>query len=86
GGSAADVVVALSNGNGFGPALKWHDQFATTGQFPYLGDFNGDGRADLAAFSSDPAADVYVALSSGTSFGPAAKWNDFFGLAGETAL
>ncbi len=81
-----DVYVALSTGSGFGAAALWHNAFAPLGQFPYLGDVNGDGRADAIAFSSDGEADVFVALSNGSSFGTAVKWNDFFGLPGETAF
>ncbi|SFQ75224.1 hypothetical protein SAMN05421810_1231, partial [Amycolatopsis arida] len=32
------------------------------------------------------SADVYTALSTGTTFGPGTKWHDFFGLPGETSL
>ncbi|MFC7760832.1 FG-GAP repeat domain-containing protein [Catellatospora bangladeshensis] len=77
-----DVYVALSTGSGFGAAALWHNAFAPLGQFPYLGDVNGDGRADAIAFSSDGEADVFAALSNGSSFGTAVKWNDFFGLPG----
>ncbi|GHJ47918.1 hypothetical protein Cs7R123_52600 [Catellatospora sp. TT07R-123] len=81
-----DVYVALSNGSSFGAAQLWHSAFAPLGQFPYLSDVNGDGKADAVSFSSDGDADVWVALSTGSGFGAATKWNDFFGLAGETAF
>ena len=50
---------------------------------PYVGDFNGDGKSDIITFTrQNPLAvgDVYVALSDGTKFGPAAKWHDFFAI------
>jgi hypothetical protein len=82
-GSANDVYVALSNGSSFGPGLKWHDFFAIGGEVPAVGDVNGDGRDDIVTFTRNNAADVYVALSTGSSFTASAKWHDFFGLAGE---
>jgi hypothetical protein len=39
--------------------------------------------ADIATFTANAAADVFVALSNGSAFtGTTVKWNDFFGLAG----
>jgi len=83
-GSLNDVYVALSNGSGFGPGVKWHDFFGLSGEVPSVGDVNGDGLDDIVTFTRNAAADVYVALSNGSSFGASAKWHDFFGLAGET--
>ncbi|MCT2587864.1 N-acetylmuramoyl-L-alanine amidase [Actinophytocola gossypii] len=82
-GSLADVYVALSNGSSFGPGVKWHDYFSLNGEVPSVGDVNGDGLDDIVTFTRNAAADVYVALSNGTSFGPGVKWHDFFGIAGE---
>ncbi|WP_312885870.1 FG-GAP repeat domain-containing protein [Streptomyces physcomitrii] len=81
-----DVYVALSNGSTFGPGVKWNDSFAPAGEFPYVGDFDGDGKADIVTFTKNASADVYVGLSTGSSFGAGAKWHDLFGLPGETAL
>uniref|UniRef100_UPI0029FF292F FG-GAP repeat domain-containing protein n=1 Tax=Micromonospora sp. RTGN7 TaxID=3016526 RepID=UPI0029FF292F len=48
-------------------------------------DFSGDGRDDVVAFTRGSLNDVYVATSTGSSFsGTSVKWNDFFGLNGET--
>jgi hypothetical protein len=82
-GDLNDVYVALSNGSSFGPGLKWHDFFALGGEVPAVGDVNGDGLDDIVTFTRNSLADVYVALSNGSSFGAAVKWHDFFGLAGE---
>ncbi|MEV0610253.1 VCBS repeat-containing protein [Polymorphospora rubra] len=83
----ADVYAATSTGTGFaGTTVKWHDFFCTAGEFPYLGDFNGDGRDDIIVFTKGTTNDVHVALSTGTTFGPATKWHDYFGLNGETTL
>ncbi|MEV4685895.1 N-acetylmuramoyl-L-alanine amidase, partial [Streptomyces kurssanovii] len=47
-GAEADVYVALSNGvDGFGGGVKWHEFFSPAGEFPALGDVDGDGRDDL---------------------------------------
>ncbi|MEU7854345.1 peptidoglycan DD-metalloendopeptidase family protein [Nonomuraea sp. NPDC049141] len=83
-GAAADVYVALSDGTKFGTSAKWHDWFAPTGEIPAVGDFNGDGKDDIATFTHNATADdAYVALSTGTGFGPGTKWNDHFVLPGE---
>ncbi|MGC4808865.1 DUF2961 domain-containing protein [Micromonospora sp. DT233] len=83
-GAAADVYVALSTGTGFAPSAKWHDFFAIDAEIPAVGDVNGDGRADIVTFTRGAAADVYVALSTGTGFAPSAKWHDFFAVGTET--
>ncbi|MBP2472489.1 hypothetical protein JOF53_001361 [Crossiella equi] len=83
-----DVYVANSNKtNAFtGTSVKWQDFFGIAGEFPYVGDFNGDGKTDVVTFTHTASADVYVALSTGTGFLGGAKWHDFFGLPGERAL
>lgn len=82
-GDAADVYVALAAGTGFGASAKWHDFFAVGTEYPELGDVNGDGMADLITFTRGSAGDVYVALSTGSGFGPGVKWQDNFGYGGE---
>ncbi|MEV4415586.1 DUF4185 domain-containing protein, partial [Catellatospora sp. NPDC049609] len=80
-----DVRVALSNGSSFATTpAKWHEFFAPWGEFPALGDVNGDGRDDLITFTLGGTNDVHVALSTGSSFGPGQKWHDFFGVDGES--
>ncbi|MEV6599196.1 VCBS repeat-containing protein [Actinoplanes sp. NPDC051346] len=85
-GAAADVYVALSNGSSFlGTGWKWHDYFAVGTETPLVGDFNGDGKDDIATFTKGAAADVYVALSNGSSFvGTGVKWHNFFAVGTET--
>ncbi|MBB4763778.1 FG-GAP repeat domain-containing protein [Amorphoplanes digitatis] len=85
-GASADVYVALSNGSSFrGTGVKWHDYFAAGTETPLVGDFNGDGKDDIATFTRGAAADVYVALSTGSSFrGTGVKWHDFFAVGSET--
>jgi C1A family cysteine protease len=87
-GTAADVFVALSNGSKFnGTGLKWHDSFCMGTEIPLVGDFNGDGKDDIATFTRGTAADVYVALSDGSKFnGTGVKWHDNFCLGSEIPL
>lgn len=83
-GSGADVHVALSDGTKFTAGQLWHDFFAAGEETPMIGDFNGDGKDDIAVFTQGTTAHVYVALSTGTRFGPSSKWHDFFAADGET--
>ncbi|MFI6632454.1 peptidoglycan DD-metalloendopeptidase family protein [Nonomuraea fuscirosea] len=83
-GAAADVYVALSTGNGFtGTSVKWHDFFGLAGEFPTVGDINGDNKDDIIVFTQGSNADVYVATSTGTSFNPSTKAHDWFAPTGE---
>ncbi|MBF8191785.1 N-acetylmuramoyl-L-alanine amidase [Nonomuraea sp. K274] len=86
GGTGADVFVALSDGSGFGGARVWNEFFAPAGEFPYTGDYDGDGKDDIVTFTRGATNDVYVSLSSGTAFAGGGKWHDFFGMNGETTL
>ncbi|MCX4390063.1 S8 family serine peptidase [Micromonospora peucetia] len=85
-GTPADVHVALSTGSGFGVGTKWHEYFGAGQEIPLLGDVNGDGRDDLITFTRGSAADVYVALSTGTSFGPSQRWHTWFAAGNETPV
>ncbi|MET7747544.1 DUF2961 domain-containing protein, partial [Micromonospora sp. NPDC005367] len=82
-GDSADVYVGLSTGSGFAASVKWHDFFAVGAEVPAVGDVNGDGRADIITFTRGTGADVYVALSTGSGFGPGVKWHDNFALGDE---
>ncbi|CAL9660494.1 DUF2961 domain-containing protein [Streptomyces sp. enrichment culture] len=83
-GPAADVYVALSDGSRFtGDGVKWHDTFAVGAEIPAVGDFDGDGRDDIATFTRGDTADVYVSLSTGSSFAPSRKWHDHFAVGTE---
>ncbi|MEU8234089.1 VCBS repeat-containing protein, partial [Actinoplanes sp. NPDC048967] len=84
-GAAADVYVALSTGSSFaGTGVKWHDLFAVGTELPSVGDFNHDGKDDIVTFTRGAAADVYVALSTGSSFaGTGVRWHNFFAVGTE---
>ncbi|WP_290061033.1 FG-GAP-like repeat-containing protein [Amycolatopsis solani] len=79
-GTSGDVLVALSDGTKFGTGTLWHDYFGIANELPYIGDFNGDGKDDIAVSIRGGAGDVYVALSDGTKFGASALWQDYFGI------
>ncbi|MEV5868239.1 FG-GAP-like repeat-containing protein, partial [Streptomyces tendae] len=86
-GTESDVYVALSDGSKYGPGARWNEYFSPTGEFPYIGDYDGDGKDDIVTFTHNTEADVYVALSNGTdAFINGRKWHDFFGTPGETSL
>ncbi|MEE3920303.1 VCBS repeat-containing protein [Micromonospora sp. BRA006-A] len=72
-GDSADVYVGLSTGSGYSAGVKWHDFFAVGAEIPAVGDVNGDGRADIITFTRGAAADVYVALSTGSGLDPASS-------------
>jgi len=84
-GGTGDVFIALSNGSSFvGSGVKWHDWFSINSEVPGAGDFNGDGRSDVATFTRGGAADVYVATSNGSSLvGTSVKWHDSFAVGTE---
>lgn len=69
------VQVALSNGTGFEPMVKWNDDFSgstwSSGKPRMMTDVNGDGMADVVGVSD---TSVQVALSTGGSFATA-NWD-----------
>jgi hypothetical protein len=86
GNADGDVFVSLSSGAAFGAASKWHEYFSIIKEVPMVGDFNGDGKDDIISFvrgggnagAGIADGDVYVSLSTGTNFGAATKWHEFF--------
>ncbi|WP_158888834.1 FG-GAP-like repeat-containing protein [Amycolatopsis anabasis] len=83
-GGSGIVNVALSNGSGFDQARTWHTHFAIGAEFPAVGDFNGDGKDDIATFTRGDSGKVYVSLSDGTKFVQDGwKWHDHFALGNE---
>jgi hypothetical protein len=82
GSARGDVYVAVSTGSGFGPGQIWHGNFCLGDQIPRVGDFNGDGKDDVACFARNQS-DVYVAISTGSAFKSPEKWQSYFCLPGE---
>jgi hypothetical protein len=73
--STGEVSVRLSDGIGlFRPQARWLvssslvDAAAEKQSYQVMGDFNGDGRSDLAHFVRRDVGDVFIALSTGSSF------------------
>lgn len=81
---SANVYVALSTGAGFQYPQQpvWNAGFCITEQVCKVADVNGDGKADLIAFTPRFGL-VWVSLSTGASFGANAVWNRYFCLLGE---
>ncbi|MGW4060855.1 DNRLRE domain-containing protein [Amycolatopsis sp. NPDC004747] len=87
-GDTADVYVSLSDGTKFvQDGVRWHEQFAAQNEIPLTGDFDGDGKADVASFTRGTDAAVWVALSDGTKFAPTpVKWQGHFAAGEEIPL
>ncbi|WP_020608208.1 DNRLRE domain-containing protein [Actinokineospora enzanensis] len=79
-GSSGTVIVSPSDGTKFAAAAGvWQNRFATGTEIPLVGDFDGDGRDDIASFARDTDGAVYVALSDGAKFAPTpVKWQASF--------
>jgi hypothetical protein len=73
-GALADVYVFRAMGDRFGSPEKWNDWFAKDVELPFTGDFNDDGKFDIATFVRKNEGYVYVALSNGNSFGTGQMW------------
>jgi hypothetical protein len=85
-GSTNDVYVALSTGSQFAAPQFWNDFFGLAGEIPQVGDFNGDGKDDILAFTMNPNNHVFVGLSNGSSFASSQLWQGFFGVNGEVPM
>lgn len=80
--------VALSTGTGFASGSVWKTDFGDTGYRFFAGDFNGDGKCDLAHNHDENSTTVpwYVALSTGSSFGGSNLWSTDCGNANQVHL
>lgn len=83
------AVAPAALADSFTSGMRWNDFFCIDDETCRVGDFDGDGWADIAAFvrstqAGDEAGDVYVALSDGDEFRPTnTTWQDFFCVGGE---
>lgn len=77
--------VALSTGSSFGNYQIWDEDFGNAGDSWYIGDFNGDGRTDLAVRRQQSVTQIrwYVEISLGNQFGGGTVWTEDFGNAGD---
>ena len=77
-----DVYVALSDGAKFGTNTKWHDFFAiSTDESVVIGDYNGDGKDDIATWLGKTSRQIYVALSTGSGMLGETVWVNSIGTA-----
>ncbi len=74
GALSGDAYVSLNEGGSFGTRTLWHPFFGINDETLRIGDFNGDGRDDIATFLHGTSGVVYVALSNGSSFGASSIW------------
>lgn len=71
--AVGDVYVALSDGTRFGKSQKWNDWFAINqDETVIIGDFNGDGKDDIATWLIKSTKQVYVATSTGSGMNTSA--------------
>ena len=82
-GTGARLWVWYSTGSGFAPPVNvWTDTgFTWSAMKPVSGDFNGDGKTDVAAFynvgGNGPGARLWVWYSTGSGFAPPVNvWTD----------
>src|SRR4030095_14818601 len=89
----SDIIVAIAQATpGFpergsaGPG-SWGQIVKFPNYWVRIGDFNGDGRDDIAIFTGGDNPRVAVSLSMGNNtFAPLTKWHDYFAVKGEYPL
>lgn len=78
--STGQWLVRRSTGTAFGPATPWRSGYGAGSRSQFLGDINGDGRADAVVYRDDDSGHSTwsYALSSGADFGiPGVLASDF---------
>jgi len=63
---SAVTLVSAASADGFGmtPEQFWHNPFGVNDWIPFVGDVDGDGRADLVAIQIGGDGDVAVSRTS----------------------
>ena len=69
---SGNILVALSNGEGFNKSEKWIKLPVSASEQVWFADVNGDMKAEIIYM--DDAGSVYVGLSRGNSFSTPIKW------------
>ena len=73
------VQVSLSDGSKFTNVSTWIKDFCLKNETPIVGDFNGDGKDDIAEVSTSGNGYINVAISNGANFRRTGiKWNTAF--------
>lgn len=67
-GPGAGIWTRISNGTGFDPSDYWGIWDGDDSVQVVTGDFDGDGRTDIAWFENAPSSRIMVGRSTGTSF------------------
>lgn len=70
--SGGSTQVLISTGQSLMPAQNWSTLGLGTNGKQYVGDFNGDGRTDLAIYTA--GVGLQVALSNGSAFAAPQVW------------
>lgn len=84
------VYVSRSTGSSFLSGEIWNTLFCIGAEVCDVGDFNGDGLADLVLFTrstygaNDRAGDVEVAINTGRAFIGTGVWHTFFCVGSES--
>lgn len=79
------VWVTNSKGTAFTYSHTWREDIGNAGDTFYSGDFNGDGKDDIAVFReiTPTTIKVWVAYSKGTYFDISRTWKDDIGNSGD---